>query len=102
MTTFATDRSLLNPKFDGYKLSPLDESEHVRRFSLTNQPTQANVSGRSKTPLSFEEVQARIKHNHIAVAFDGRTAAYVDKDMNFCVVSVDEVRGRTSIGDAVG
>ena len=92
MTTFATNRTLLNPGFESYKLSPLDESEHVRRFPLTNQPTQANVSGRTKTPLSFEEVQARIKHNHLGLAIDGREAAYVDKELNFCIVEVDEVR----------
>ncbi|KAL5486023.1 hypothetical protein ACEPAI_7067 [Sanghuangporus weigelae] len=82
MTNFVTNRSLLNPKFEGYKLSPLAQDDHVSRFPLTARPTQANVSGRLRTPLSFEEVQSRITHNHLAISHDSRSAIYVDDDLN--------------------
>ncbi|KAL5501082.1 hypothetical protein ACEPAH_9469 [Sanghuangporus vaninii] len=79
MTNFVTNRSLLNPKFEGYKLSPLAQDDHVSRFPLTAHPTQANVSGRLRTPLSFEEVQSRITHDHLAISHDSRS---VDDDFN--------------------
>ncbi|EJC98110.1 uncharacterized protein FOMMEDRAFT_114955 [Fomitiporia mediterranea MF3/22] len=82
MACFPTNRSLLNPKFEGYKLSPLAQDEHITRFPLTAYPTQANVSGRSRTPLSFEEVQSRITHNHLTISRDSSESVYVDDDLN--------------------
>ena len=93
MTSFPTNRSLLNPKFEGYKLSLLEQDEHVSRYSLTAFPTQANVSGRSRTPLSFEEVQSRITHNHLAISQDGTEAIYVDDDLNVIRVVLNSVNG---------
>lgn len=92
MTTFDRNRDLLNPKFESYKLLPLTQEEHVYRHLLTYRPTQANVSGRSRTPLSFEEVQSRIRHNHLSVAQDGQSALYVDENFNIVRVSVTQVR----------
>ncbi|KAL5501499.1 hypothetical protein ACEPAH_8759 [Sanghuangporus vaninii] len=89
MTNFVTNRSLLNPKFEGYKLSPLAQDDHVSRFPLTARPTQANVSGRSRTPLSFEEMQSRITHNHLAISHDSRSAVYVDDDLNVIRVGLN-------------
>lgn len=79
--------ALLNPKFEGYKLDALEESEHVVHHGLdpAHRPRQAAVSGRSL--LSFHEVQSRIRHNHFYVSPDGRRAVYVDGDMK--VVSVE-------------
>lgn len=91
MSNFVTNRSLLNPKFEGYKLSPLAQDEHILRFPLTALPTQANVSGRSRTPLSFEEVQSRITHNHLAISHDARSAVYVDDDLNVIRVALNSV-----------
>ncbi|KAL5525765.1 hypothetical protein ACEPAG_7102 [Sanghuangporus baumii] len=89
MTDFVTNRSLLNPKFEGYKLSPLAQDDHVSRFPLTARPTQANISGRSRTPLSFEEVQSRITHNHLAISHDSRSAIYIDDDLNAVRVALN-------------
>lgn len=91
MTTFIRHRDLLNPKFESYKLSPLTQEEHVSRHLLTYRPTQANVSGRNRVPLSFEEVQSRIRHNHLSVAHDGQSAFYVDENFNVVRVSVTQV-----------
>ncbi|KAH8114520.1 hypothetical protein DFH11DRAFT_1689007 [Phellopilus nigrolimitatus] len=89
MASFLTNRSLLNPKFEGYKLSPLTQEEHVAIFPLRSSPTQANVSGKTRTPLSFEEVQSRITHNHLAIAHDGQSALYVDNNFNVNRVSIN-------------
>lgn len=89
MTTFAPDRSLLNPKFDGYKFSPLDYDEVITHHPLVNRLSQTNVSGRA--PLSFQEVQSRVLHNHLALCNGSRRAAYVDAELSVVVVDLDEV-----------
>ena len=92
MVDFATNRSLLNPKFEGYKLSLLEQDEHVSNYPLRFSPSQANVSGRTKTPLSFEEVQSRITHNHLAISSDNKSALYVDGEYNVIGVELGSVR----------
>lgn len=81
-------KSLLNPKFEGYKLDPVDENSIVFRYPLAQRPTQATISGRAL--LSFEQVQDRIRHNHLAVGLDGR-ALYVDAELGVIVVALDPV-----------
>lgn len=94
MATFTVDRGLLNPKFEGYKFSALSQEEHVTAYSLSSRLTQATVSGRTKTPLSFEEVQSRITHNHLAVAEDGDVALYVDEEHKVVRLAIDAVRSK--------
>lgn len=93
LMTFKIDRTKLNPKFDGYKLASLDEANTVRRIPLpANGISQATVSASSY--LFFQEVQARIKFNHLAVGSDSDTYAtlgYIDKDGTFTVVRLDKV-----------
>ncbi|KAI5122789.1 hypothetical protein M0805_000133 [Coniferiporia weirii] len=89
MSIFPTNRGLLNPKFEGYKLALLNQDDLVASFPLSAHPTQANVSGRVKTPLSFEEVQSRITHNHLAIAHDGQSALYIDDELNVVQVVVN-------------
>ncbi|KAG6830130.1 hypothetical protein H0H87_009028 [Tephrocybe sp. NHM501043] len=72
MDTFQPNRALLNPKFEGYKLDPVSQEEIVVRFPLQFKPTQATVSG--KSPLSFQEVQSRITHNHLATCAESQRA----------------------------
>jgi hypothetical protein len=86
---FATERSLLNPKFEGYKLDAIDQENSVARYSLQYPLTQATVSTHS--PLSFHEVQSRITHNHISVAPHGSKAVYVDSQYRVILVEVDLV-----------
>ena len=100
MANFPTNRSLLNPKFEGYKFSSLPQDEYVLRFPLTALPTQANVSGRSRTPLSFEEVQSRITHNHLAISKDAQSAVYVDDDLNVIRVVLNPVSRKADSSNA--
>ncbi|KAI0754951.1 hypothetical protein C8Q80DRAFT_1117491 [Daedaleopsis nitida] len=79
------NRSLLNPRFDGYKFSPLEHDEVASRFPLEHKLSQTNVSGRA--PLSFQEVQSRVTHNHLAVCSQTNRAVYVDAELR--VVGLD-------------
>lgn len=97
MSNFPTNRTRLNLKFEGYKLAPVAQDDLVAGFPLSAYPTQVNVSGRTKTPLSFEEVQSRITHNHLAVAHDGQSAIYIDSELNVIRVVVSPVSVRIII-----
>ncbi|KAA1469981.1 CS-domain-containing protein [Dentipellis sp. KUC8613] len=85
MLGYSPNRSLLNPKFDGYKLHAISQEDVVAAFPLEYKPTQSTVSTRA--PLSFQEVQSRIRHNHLSISPEGRRAVYVDSD--FRVVLID-------------
>lgn len=89
MPAFSPDRSLLNPRFDGYKFSPLEYDEVITRYPLEHKLSQSNVSGRA--PLSFQEVQSRVTHNHLAVCNQTRRAVYVDAELNVIGFDLDEV-----------
>lgn len=89
MPTFTPDRSLLNPKFEGYKFSPLEYDEVSTHHPLQYKLSQTNVSGRA--PLSFQEVQSRVLHNHLAICSQSRRAAYVDAELRVIGVDLDEV-----------
>ncbi|TCD66614.1 hypothetical protein EIP91_001124 [Steccherinum ochraceum] len=52
---FEPTRSLLNPKFEGYKLDALDQDKLISRFPLQHALSQTTLSGR--VPLSFQEIQ---------------------------------------------
>ncbi|THH27992.1 hypothetical protein EUX98_g6195 [Antrodiella citrinella] len=84
---FEPTRSLLNPKFEGYKLDALDQDKLISRFPLQYKPSQTTLSGR--TPLSFQEVQSRIRHNHLAIG-PAQKAVYVDAEYRVISISVDE------------
>ncbi|KAI0345806.1 hypothetical protein BDW22DRAFT_1324567 [Trametopsis cervina] len=87
MSVFEPNKSLLNPKFEGYKLDAIDQDAVLTRFKLEHPLTQSSAAG--KSPLSFQEVQSRIRHNHIAVGPDG-VAAYVDSDMKVVKITWDQ------------
>ncbi|QRW06576.1 CS domain-containing protein [Ceratobasidium sp. AG-Ba] len=89
--TFSANTSLLNPKFDGYKLKILEQSDCVRTFALPAPGvTQSTVSGRRIVP--FTEVSARIKHNHLKAGISDDEfsyVAYVDQDGGVMMVMID-------------
>lgn len=87
---FRTDRSLLNPKFEGYKLSIISQEEAVAQFPLVNRPTQVVTSG--KVPFAFQEVQSRITHNHLAVYNGSGRAVYIDAEYSIILIDLDWVR----------
>ncbi|KAG9096415.1 hypothetical protein FRC06_008691 [Ceratobasidium sp. 370] len=88
--SFSHNPSLLNPKFEGYKLKILEQSACVRTYPLPPPgATQATVSGRRIVP--FTEVSARIKHNHLRVGLSGEDFVYVDKNGGVVLVTVDVI-----------
>jgi hypothetical protein len=89
MDTFKPSRALLNPKFEGYKLDPVSQEDTVARLPLQFKPTQATVSGKSL--FSFQEVQSRITHNHLAVCNGARRALYVDSASRVILIDIDAV-----------
>ncbi|KAJ7288354.1 hypothetical protein C8J57DRAFT_513708 [Mycena rebaudengoi] len=84
---FTTNRSLVNPKFEGYKLDPISQETAVARHNLQYVLTQATVS--TNSPLSFEEVQSRITHNHLSVAPQGTRAVYIDAQYRVILVELN-------------
>jgi hypothetical protein len=86
---FAPTRTLLNPKFEGYKLDLVSQEDVVARYQLEYKPTQATVSGRST--FSFQEVQSRITHNHLAVCSEAGRAIYVDSNARVIAIDIDAV-----------
>ena len=96
MTAFIANRQLLNPKFEGYKLEPLNQDQVISRFPLTHKVSQSTVPTRS--PLSFQEVQSRITHNHLTVSTDGRSAVYVDEDFNVVSITISVSMLQTIVG----
>jgi len=98
MPSFTPDRSLLNPKFEGYRLDPIAQEDVVARYVLQFNLSQATVSTSAvgRSPLSMQEVHSRITHNHLAVSPNstpqcGR-ALYVDAELRVVVIDVDLVR----------
>ena len=88
MPTFEPERSLLNPKFEGYKLDAINQDDVVVRYALPYTLNQSSPAGRS--PLSFQEVHSRIRHNHLALGPGGRSV-YVDHDLKVIAVDIDTV-----------
>lgn len=95
METFAPNRSLLNPKFEGYKLDPVPQENIVIRHRLQYIATQATAS--TKATLSFQDVQSRITHNHLAISTEGTRALYIDAEYNVVAIHVDPVSGSVSL-----
>ena len=93
---FKLNRSLLNPKFEGYKFSPLPQDALTRRYRLQHKPSQTNPSAsRSTQPMSFQEVQSRITHNHLTVRPGSALGVYVDAEHRVIGVTIEPVSGHT-------
>lgn len=97
MTDFTPTHSLLNPKFEGYKLFLLDQDDVVRRYDLPYKTTQASSHG--KSPLTFQEVQSRITHNHFVPSATKGRGIYVDTNHQVIVIDVGDVRHCSTIRD---
>jgi hypothetical protein len=90
MFTLHPNRSLLNPKFDGYKLDPISSEDNLVRHVLPYQATQATLSGQHH--FSFQEAQSRIRYNHLGVSPNGEHVVYIDADLRVILVRLDHVR----------
>jgi len=89
MSSFTPNRALLNPKFEGYKLEVISQEDSVTRFGLQYRASQVANSGRS--PLSFKEVQSRITHNHLAIAYESNRCLYIDSEHRVVLVDFSNV-----------
>lgn len=85
---FTPNRALLNPKFDGYKLDAADHDDVISSYPLVHKLSQ--IAPSAKSPLTFQEVQSRIRHNHLCIGPNGR-AVYVDEELNVTSVVLDNV-----------
>ncbi|KAB5593070.1 NudC domain containing protein [Ceratobasidium theobromae] len=84
---FFANSTLLNPKFNGYKLKILEQENCVSNFPLPPpSATQSTVSARRIIP--FTEVSARIKHNHLYIGPDG--PVYVDQSGKVVLIKLDD------------
>lgn len=86
--SFNPVRELLNPKFESYKLSPTND----RSSAIHTLPGQG-VHLRTlpdHARLSYAEVQARVRHNHLSAGLNGEVI-YVDGDLHVMAVIASEV-----------
>lgn len=95
---FIPDKNLLNPKFDGYKLSPINEEEHVTRTTLPNESDLRMSKFMSNHRLGFRDLQARVRLNHLAYGFSMSAnqqqqgvAFYVDLEFQVMRVTYNKV-----------
>lgn len=86
-SSFLPDRKLLNSKFEGYKLDPLDSDKCVSSTKLPGEGiSQATVSTNRFMQPTFKEVQSRIRHNHLSPGCETDQAGYIDKNGNLWIV----------------
>ena len=84
--SFPSDRSLLLPKFESYKLSLPTASSPSTSYSLPT-PFETKPLG-DGVRLGFSEVQSRAKHNHLAVGKAGELV-WIEKDGKVKGVKLD-------------
>ncbi|RIA90876.1 hypothetical protein C1645_805491 [Glomus cerebriforme] len=70
-------RTLLNPKFEGYKLKVFDERSQLKHFQLPP-PAITIPKIPTKSKLSYKEIQSRIHFNHLFKGFE------IDKGKGIC------------------
>ena len=88
MPSFQPDKSLLNAKFEGYKLDAIEQDAVLSRLKLEHPLRQSSTAG--KSPLTFHEVQSRIRHNHLTVGPDG-SAVYIDSELRVVRIVANDV-----------
>ena len=85
--TFEPTRALLNPKFETYQLQVPTNSSTLHALpnsgiKLRTLPDHAR--------LSFAEVQARVRHNHLSAGFGGE-CVYIDGELRVVAVTLNQV-----------
>ena len=83
MPPFTPTRSLLNPQFEGYKLS-FTPSPDLRHVALPQRATQSRAGISSR---GFQEVASRVRHNHLAVG-EG-SAMFIAEDWSVVLVRLN-------------
>jgi hypothetical protein len=92
MPPFTPIRTLLNPQFEGYKLS-FSPSPRLQHIPLHRQATQSRTGINAR---GFQEVASRVRHNHLEVG--GNKAMYVAEDGSVVLVSLDGEKSDISDG----
>jgi hypothetical protein len=82
---FKSDRALVNSKFDGYKLQVFPDDTNLHRFALPNVLSLPKVSTNSK--MSYRELQARVKFNHLFPSHKKGLTFYVDS--SYAVIAIE-------------
>lgn len=77
---FPSNRSLLYPQFETYRLHPLDAETNTASFALPGSGATQSRVGYNAHHLSFKEVRSRIGWDHLAV--QGDVGVYIDKEWN--------------------
>lgn len=102
--SFTPDLSLLNPKFESYKLRLVDDDVKARSHRLPATVRLAPVADYAR--LSYEEAQERARHNHLSPGQDG-SLVYIDASLRVIAVqmlavsSMCAVLRRTSFGSCM-
>lgn len=84
--------------------SQAHSSSSSRRIQIRDKlrPSRVNVSGRTKIPLYFEELQSRIGHIHLALDETGELAFHVDRESRVVRVSPGQVSFLYSLIGPIG
>ncbi|KAI8584778.1 hypothetical protein K450DRAFT_217981 [Umbelopsis ramanniana AG] len=89
---FKSDRALINSKFDGYKLQVFPDDTNVHRFALPNVLSLPKLATNSK--MSYRELQARVKFNHLFPSHRKGLTFYVDSSYSVIAVDYDAASNR--------
>lgn len=98
LLSFTPVRSLLNPKFVSYRLSSSSSTSATSSTACActalpePQAKLATLPDAHASRLSFAEVQARSRHNHLACDAAGEHAFFVDADGAVTAIQLDQVR----------
>lgn len=86
--SFPTDRTLLHPKFESYKLSL--PSIGSSSFPLPSSPFkyQPLLNDDAQVRLSFSQVQSRARHNHLVTSSNGELV-WIERDLKITAVRFD-------------
>lgn len=89
---FKSNRTFINSKFDGYKLQVFPDATNVHRFALPEPLSLPKVAMNSK--ISYRELQARVKFNHLCASHRKGLSFYVDNAYAVISVEYDDVAKR--------
>ncbi|CEP12103.1 hypothetical protein [Parasitella parasitica] len=91
-TRFTPDVQKLNPKFEGYKLSPFKEATNLIRFPLDNIQVYEPTNDQR---LGFRDLQARIRHSNLIYGHpldQNRGSAFcIDQEFNLHMIVYDKL-----------
>ncbi len=88
--SFPTTRELLNPKFESYKLEIPSDPTVAVAYTLPSSGLKLRTIP-DHARLSFAEVQARVRHNHLSAGMNGEVV-YLDGEMGVIAITMANVR----------